>query len=464
MIFLNENKEQMLIKIEKYQSDIKSMFKSSKDNLKQLYPDAKKISLIDIKKEDLLKIIYENDLSISKYVDMVSIKDMSKEELIANFSDIFSEKVSSSIIYTAKLSLIEKEEFNQLNNPIVYFSNKEEFTKPRVKEIINFAKQMKKTGINLNIKILSDFEKIDEKSKVAYFFTKEELKQLLYLDKKVSSIKLPNILFCEKMQFSNGKEDWNLEQVINANMKIDKYVEEIRRLNLTPFEAMIFIHKIASNFVYNNDKTVTADHSSTLVGVLNGDKIVCQGYATLVKAIVDRLQLKGLSAEINGFQCTKNDNSIYFHANNLIHINDEKYGVNGVYLEDSCWDCRNDINSQRRGLLHCLYPIQDISSIIKFKDIKTIHVKNAIESYYDNSGNLYYDVEYRDITTLQSTPISFETYKQGYSNVLEKQGKDNIPAKVSEEMAITKKRASIRFKNSSNCFYQENIKDKEREY
>ncbi len=32
MIFLNENKEQMLIKIEKYQSDIKSMFKSSKDN------------------------------------------------------------------------------------------------------------------------------------------------------------------------------------------------------------------------------------------------------------------------------------------------------------------------------------------------------------------------------------------------------------------------------------------------
>lgn len=457
MIFENQDKKQMLSEVEKHQISEKAKYQVLKDKLKQDYPDAKIVPLNFCTKEQVLGFIYTyDDPSYFKFIDMSKLENSSKEELIYSFSNILTDKFSASEIYSAGIKAIEEREQAELNNLTIHLSNKSEFTKARIQETIKFLKVMRSRGITVQVKILSDYERMDASSKVPYYFDKKEIKELLHLERKLNSFDMQGLLFCDRAPYVNGNEDWTLNQVINANNKLDSYVDQIKRLKLTPFEAMITIHKIASNYVYQEANGISAEHSSTLVGVLNGDKIICQGYASLVKAIVDRLNMPGLNAEIAGLQCKNSYGSSYFHANNIIHIQDETYNINGTYIEDACWDCRKDENSPRRGLVHCLYPVQDIDKISKYEEIKPVEMTKSVTLYYDEEGGMHYNVEYKDLSHLKSKPISYQKYKQGFTNVLEKQGRDDIQDRVNEEMQITEKRVKARFKNPENDFAHQN--------
>ena len=466
MIFTTENRKEMLLEAENYLNSVRVRYQSLKEDLSKIFLGSEIVSLNGINKEDVLNSIYNfSDPYYFKYEDTSNLEKLSKEELIYNFRDILKNKFTTSEIYTASTLALEERERAETKSIVVHLSNKEEFTKQRLQETLKFVKDMKTKGISVQIKILADNERKDEQAKVAYYFNKKEMAGLGHFEKKLNSLGMPNLIFCDKTPYVNGNENWTLTQVLNANNKLDSFVKEIKKLKLTPFEAIMAIHKIASNFAFNKNEYESSEHAATLVGVLNGDRIICQGYATLVKALVDRLNMPGLTAELSGMQCKNEDGTMVFHANNIIHLQDNVYNISGIYMEDACWDARKDKNSARRGLVHCAYPIQDMFKYNKLKDVKPIEMTASVTSSLDEEGGVHYNVVYKELPAQESVPISYDTYKKAYASLLKKQGRDNdtVSEMVSKEMKETKRRVTIRFSNADSAFYKEAIKQTDME-
>lgn len=117
---------------------------------------------------------------------------------------------------------------------------------------------------------------------------------------------------------------------------IDKKVEEIKRFNFSPLETIMYAYDMVRDRIYtaeeeNEDETVSRDLSS----VLFGDKIVCVGYARIFKAILEK---SGIDCRM--FYLDDSTISDMGHARNEIYVQDEKYGVDGVYYFDPTWDSK----------------------------------------------------------------------------------------------------------------------------
>ena len=83
------------------------------------------------------------------------------------------------------------------------------------------------------------------------------------------------------------------------------------------------------------------------------DKLVCAGFAELLKTTCDQVFDKNeLKCFVQKCDIEKyNDGariSSNSHANCLVFIKDEEYGLNGVYYNDPTWDCIKDKNADAR--------------------------------------------------------------------------------------------------------------------
>mgnify|MGYP003293647335 CR=1 FL=1 len=58
---------------------------------------------------------------------------------------------------------------------------------------------------------------------------------------------------------------------------------------LSPFEKFMIAYEYVTNYVYNEDGDMWHRTTSHWVPVLEGDKIVCVGYASLLQALCDRI-------------------------------------------------------------------------------------------------------------------------------------------------------------------------------
>lgn len=132
----------------------------------------------------------------------------------------------------------------------------------------------------------------------------------------------------------------SLNEFKNTKNKIDEIVNDIKSMNLSEFEKLIYIYDIVRDRKYNAE---TDDEKNTksrdLTKILFGDKIVCSGFATLFKTLCRRLDIRceeyGLESTIGGFG----------HARNICYIKDKKYDIDGIYFFDPTFDCKKKDNS-----------------------------------------------------------------------------------------------------------------------
>ena len=180
---------------------------------------------------------------------------------------------------------------------------------------------------------------------------------------------------------------WNLDDVITANDSVNSIIDYIVKFKFTPFEAVAFIHRIVTKtFEYVEDEEEGLN-SRSLVGILITDKIVCVGYATFVKAVIDKLNLKGLSCQTytgfiessKGYEEIKKYMYILSgeaHMQNLITINDEKYQISGAYVLDTCWDSKNKWFPSGKGYANFMYPVTDL---LCFNEAKFVQHQHSID-------------------------------------------------------------------------------------
>lgn len=138
------------------------------------------------------------------------------------------------------------------------------------------------------------------------------------------------------------KKLWNIETIIRANLYIQNIVNNIKKSNLSPAEALAYIHFKVSSIVKYTPSVNQSCYSNDQLFVgafLKKPEFVCAGYASLEKQIIDALNMDGLKCTKIGvsFQNLRNATNGR-HARLKIELDDQKYNIKGHFYSDPTWD------------------------------------------------------------------------------------------------------------------------------
>ncbi len=322
--------------------------------------------------------------------------------------------------------------------------------------------------------IQSDFE--------FYAYTNQEIEAIISLNNilKENGMTQNIYLFDDCIKTERNKA-WDLETVLMTNNEIDIVCNYIKEKEFSPFEAMLFIHRyITSTFRYNYDSEIGNLHSnSNIIGAYKYGKIVCSGFSSLTKAIIDKLQYPELKCEIVSCALLQND-KFEKHAHCLIHIQDKKYDISGSYMNDACWDCeKENINDETRnkeilgeGFAHCMFSVENLMKL-KYYDAENFEYKPWRYFHsFDKSKNRSLVTKYKDDELLEqsknpnyipdivkkykdsSRPISKENYLRAMSRVLTR----SLSEKSVEEQKATAKELIIRTSSSFHSTFNSSAK------
>jgi len=208
-----------------------------------------------------------------------------------------------------------------------------------------------KEAINISFRIDNNFR-----------LNKDNFKEVLEIKERIEKDGY-NFVFSESIGFNES--EWSLDDVVRTNEKLDVIVENIKQMDLSPLEKVLFAYNLVANLkTYKDSKRSSSNASRSIYAILDNDECVCLGFAQLLEAIINRLDDKSLKAYTNFLRTSKGA-----HANNFIYVNDEKYGVDGYYVFDSTGDNCTDKNvlTDRYKLLYFMLPL---SAIAKIQDKK----------------------------------------------------------------------------------------------
>lgn len=266
---------------------------------------------------------------------------------------------------------------------------------------------------------MAEKDLICDNDKIEYIYSSEEMKKLIDFNNYLVEQGLKSqILFNEYfLTYDNEslKYCWYLNDVIKANNEIDKVVREIKGNKLSPYETMLYIHKyISANYGYGENASPdmfsnfpNIEKNCSVVSAVKFGQIICVGFASLVKAIVDKLDDENLKCEFQGLGCFKKSPIIdgFYrvdsHAICLVDINDEKYNIKGKYAEDVCADHKTMNDKNGRGFSSCMFPISDLYDYGDCVHIKT-YGNRICGTKYDSDSEYYLKLK-------QGKPIPVET-------------------------------------------------------
>ena len=161
-----------------------------------------------------------------------------------------------------------------------------------------------------------------------------ELKEIEHLEEIYKDYKNINIIL------DGNKLPIRLENFKKTVSKINDITNEIKKYNFSELEQIMYAYDIARNALYvREDKNESLRESRDLTNVLLGNKRVCEGYANIFNAILNKLNIKCLV--YTGINSEKNVG----HAYNCVYVSDKKYKVKGVYFFDTTYDSRKNETS-----------------------------------------------------------------------------------------------------------------------
>lgn len=288
---------------------------------------------------------------------------------------------------------------------VVLVLGRKDIVDEKLDKAYNICQIAAKEGVDFQV-VVAD-RAINKSSRVAYNYSLEQTNKLARFNEKIKPLK-GQLLFGEldvdRYNAESRVEDfkrkskylpsdrlryagkdlpesqfnvlWTFEQVAKANEEIDGLVNSIKEAKLSPYEAMTFIHKhITENYLYN--ATDSRESSGTIMGAIIYKEIVCVGYASMVKAIVDKLDMPNLKCEYLACGVSNKNNSSdrCGHMQNLITIKDDRYDIDGVYVEDACNDSKSITESNgkgfTRGFANFLFSVNDVKSYANYDYYQT---------------------------------------------------------------------------------------------
>lgn len=450
--------------------------KLKKDDAKAKYILKPFEELTDVEKKEMCSLYYKHELSTilvcSAFAnkdnrDLINAEQKKYEQKLKNnnFTDEESLAIYNNLAksYTYTLNY-NKSKIDDFSNKIVITIKKSSINTENLQMLKVFAEKMLSNGLNVSICIHDSQENDD--FNIDYLYSNDQINQIIDLNDYLLEKGMKDQIRFNESSLVNSDIDllttWSLDDVIKANKNINDVVEHIKKNNFSPFEAMTYIHMhVTSNFKYTEGRL---EECRSIVGAYQG-KIVCAGYSSLVKAIVDKLNDPNLQCECIGADLYKKHFFRYEfeggHSHNLIHIKDEKYNIDGHYMEDTCWDSKSDDYPTGKGFTYFMYPVTDLeyfNGMIyqqKFSDRLYDSVffdqEQFAEALIDSKKAFKYQLKIPEIVErygAKSTPIPLETLRKTifrvYPNAqaLDQSSLENV---IDEKLALSVQRAKRGF-------------------
>ena len=189
-----------------------------------------------------------------------------------------------------------------------------------------------------------------------HYYTSEEFKRLLKFEKYCKEKYDENY----ELKFHSGSNFINKTQILNANNKISSIVNYLKQSKLSPYEKILYVHKLLAEKEYLKNHNADQDPYAAL----NSRSIVCITYCSIFKAIFDELNDSNIKVEIQLLNYLDEKESS--HAINCVYLKDKKYNIEGYY------DLDITINSSKDTLNYFMVPAGD--AMLRASHKRTIKV------------------------------------------------------------------------------------------
>ena len=146
------------------------------------------------------------------------------------------------------------------------------------------------------------------------------------------------------LRIKNYDSEYKVSEYKENDNQINEFVKYIKDSNLSQFEKFMEANRFVSNFkkytkVKSNARN-KSNRSRDLKYILNNKYIVCKGYAELLNAILDELNIPCTSYHTasNIIDDKNNIENKTGHRRNIVKIDDDKYNIHGIYLTDATYN------------------------------------------------------------------------------------------------------------------------------
>ena len=240
---------------------------------------------------------------------------------------------------------------------------------------------------------------------------------------------------------------WDLKTIIKANLEIDDVCKFIKSNRLSPFEALAYVHNYVSTVAnYNPSNNLKSSDwyakDQYFAGAyIDLPEVICAGYSSLMKEIIDTLDMPELKCDIIGVELTdKKSNYHAKHARCLIKVKDDKYGLNQTVFDDPTWDNNKDAECSQYANFamknNCHEP--EISKSYNY------YIPYIYQFINNKSGKIKLDLNtYKTLFNKSQNQIDQKMVETCYVNIMHKRYKE---ASTNEIYYSLKKMASASFK------------------
>ena len=213
-----------------------------------------------------------------------------------------------------------------------------------------------------------------------------------------------NVSFVE--DYEEIQKGYTFNQAITASRKVEDIVKTIKEAKvdgreLSQLEKFLYAYIYATENEYKESGTETSDErfeSRSVVRILNGDKIVCVGYVSLLFEICKRLGIPLKQQFVTDNYRQKEPASFLNHANCSVFIEDEFYDVKTMFYSDPTRDANDpDIG---RSIAHALLDFNDVNNIFDGK----IEIENTYQTQTDIMVGFMNDVRHRPHLKISEHP------------------------------------------------------------
>lgn len=135
-------------------------------------------------------------------------------------------------------------------------------------------------------------------------------------------------------QYNSNKA--NIKEYKYMMLKINEVITAIKELNLSELEIIMVVYDIVKSYKYKEVSIEDPSLSRALHNIIQNDSCVCAGFSNYFNYLLKELNIKSFPIILN----YKNRSSR--HQRSIIYVNDDKYGVFGIYMFDPTFDCNKD--------------------------------------------------------------------------------------------------------------------------
>lgn len=170
----------------------------------------------------------------------------------------------------------------------------------------------------------------------SFFQNKKIYLNEIYSANRTSLNKVKDLFGYNKNIYVKVKGNYNYISILDYEKtvnEIEKISSKIEKYDLSPLEQLIFAYDLVRDRVYVRE-SVDEDFTKSrdLTSVLLGDKIVCVGYANILDKVLLNIGFDSMMYHIF------NNKNEYGHMRNIVHLVDEKYGIDGAFFLDTTRD------------------------------------------------------------------------------------------------------------------------------